>query len=183
MLQRVELAAHLVALMEHGAQLKPAGSGATWWPANAPPAPPPEAEHVVTDEELRLQRLGLARAIARGEGPPGSAHLRETGAEAIEAARDAVIVPGPSVAEVVKVAAGYRVAVLPRWSDERKARVFRAMAQHAAPWHGVRWATLARELSDLPGPGISGMGLRDWWIKTGAAQAARGDAPEAVAAT
>jgi len=148
--QRLELAAHLVALMEHGASMERHSSGERW--------------PTVTIAPELVNALAPAR--------------RETVAEAIKAARDDVMIPeAPAAWCRSAVPGGYRVAALPRWTDERKVLVFRAMAQHAAPWHGVRWALLAKELSDLPGPGITGMQLRDWWIKTGAVQAARGDAP------
>ena len=144
--QRLELAAHLVALMEHGAQLKPAGSGEAWWPANAPPAPPPGCETV---------------------------------AEAVKAGHIDVFAPGPPPAK------GFKMVEPVRWTDERKALLFRAVAEAEAGGYLVPWAQLAAQLSGLPGPPVSKSQASVWWHNCGKAQheraqAARGGAPEAV---
>jgi hypothetical protein len=147
--QRLELAAHLVALMEHGAQLKPAGSGATWWLANALPAPPPG---------------------------------RETVAEAVKRGADDVLVPGPPPAK------GFKMVEPVRWTDERKALLFRKVAEHEADGSLVRWPVLTEMLNALPGAPISKQQAQVWWHNCGKAQArdlakaARGGAPEAVEA-
>ena len=146
MLQRVELAAHLVALMEHGAQLKPAGAGATWWPANAPPAPPPGCETV---------------------------------AEAVKRGADDVPVPGPPAA------GGFKLVQPVRWTDERKALLFRHVADAERDGLPVPWAQLAAQLTGLPGAPVSKSQASVWWHNCGKAQrdlaqAARGGVPEAV---
>jgi hypothetical protein len=140
--QRLELAAHLVALMEHGAQLQPTGSGEAW-PAIAPPAPPPR---------------------------------RETVAEAIKAGREDVYVPGPPPAS------GFKMVEPPRWTDERKALVFRTVADFEAGGLPVPWAQLAAQLTGLPGPPVSRHQAIVWWCNCGKAQRERAQAGQQEAA-
>jgi hypothetical protein len=153
--QRLELAAHLVALMEHGAQLQPTGSGEAW-PAIAPPAPPPRRETVA-------EAIKAAREDVCVPGPPPAS---EVVADAMAGRSN----PG-----------AFRIGNLPRWSNERKALMFSLMAGATAPWHGIGWAVMAEKLSALPGPGITGAQARDWWIKAGAAQFTRATQQEAAA--
>jgi hypothetical protein len=119
-----------------------------------------------------LRERARVRAAAPSDAAPDRGQAAAPGPPAIAHALDRQAEPLPVAAQPA-TRRGYRLADLPRWTEERKALLHQLMAPHEPPYHRITWHAFAEKINLLPGPPLSGTQVRDWWAKVGSFQRER----------